>query len=81
MVGYVGARWYDAGTGQFMSLDPKVASTLQPYQYVGNDPLNLTDPTGMCVKFFGSVCEAIHKVAHVADKVRHTVAAVNGDMT
>jgi len=32
---YLQARWYDALTGQFMSLDPKVATTLQPYQYAG----------------------------------------------
>lgn len=30
-----------------MSLDPKVETTLQPYQYVGNDPLNGKDPTGL----------------------------------
>jgi hypothetical protein len=44
---YLIDRWYDGGTGEFMSLDPLVQSTLQPYQYVGNDPLNGTDPSGL----------------------------------
>ncbi len=44
---YLRARWYDASTGEFMSLDPKVATTLEPYQYVGNDPLNGSDPSGL----------------------------------
>ena len=43
---YYRARWYDAATGQFMSLDPAVASTLAPYSYVGNDPVAGTDPSG-----------------------------------
>jgi RHS repeat-associated protein len=58
---YFRARWYDAGTGQFTSLDPKVATTLSAYSYVGNDPLNGTDPTGMYVSCgggrTGSACD------------------------
>ena len=45
---YLRARWYDAASGQFMSLDPQVASTLEAYDYVGNDPLNGLIPTGLC---------------------------------
>ncbi len=44
-----------------MSLDPKVATTLEPYQYVGNDPLNETDPTGECIAGAGGGCVAIPK--------------------
>ena len=44
---YLRARWYDPVTGAFMSLDPKVASTLEPYSYSANDPLNATDPSGL----------------------------------
>ena len=46
---YLRARWYDPATGQFMSLDPMVSSTLSPYGYVGNNPLNELDATGMDV--------------------------------
>ena len=40
-------RYYDPSTGQFLSVDPLVGITDQPYQYVGGDPVNLTDPTGL----------------------------------
>jgi hypothetical protein len=40
------ARWYDPGTGQFMSVDPDLADTDQPYAYAGDDPVNEGDPLG-----------------------------------
>jgi RHS repeat-associated protein len=48
-----GARWYDAETGQFTAVDPIVADAADPkthngYAYVGGDPANFVDPTGMC---------------------------------
>ena len=43
---YMGARWYDPGTGQFMSVDPDLAETDEPYAYAGDDPVNEGDPTG-----------------------------------
>ncbi len=39
-------RYYDPTTGQFLSRDPDLATTHQPYEYAGDDPANLTDPTG-----------------------------------
>jgi RHS repeat-associated protein len=44
---YLRARYYDPGTGQFLSRDPLVATTREPYAYVGDNPLNLTDPSGL----------------------------------
>ena len=41
------ARWYDPGTGEFMSVDPDLAETDQPYAYAGDDPVNETDPSGL----------------------------------
>jgi RHS repeat-associated protein len=40
------ARWYDPGTGEFVSVDPDVVETGQPYAYAGDDPVNEADPTG-----------------------------------
>ncbi len=40
-------RYYDPSTYQFLSIDPKVGTTLQPYAFVGGDPLNATDPLGL----------------------------------
>jgi RHS repeat-associated protein len=43
---YLRARDYDPKTGQFIQVDPAVDNTRQPYAYAGNNPLQLTDPTG-----------------------------------
>jgi uncharacterized protein RhaS with RHS repeats len=40
-------RYYDPSTDQFMSVDPDVATTDQPYVYTNDDPLNSEDPLGM----------------------------------
>jgi RHS repeat-associated protein len=40
-------RYYDPGTGQLQSVDPKVADTQQAYLYVADNPVNENDPTGM----------------------------------
>jgi RHS repeat-associated protein len=44
---YLRARSYDPVSGQFMSRDPAVTATRQPYAYVADNPLNGTDPTGL----------------------------------
>ncbi len=41
------ARWCDPGTGQFLSQDPLVLLTQQPYAYVSDNPLNYIDPSGL----------------------------------
>ena len=38
---------YDPGTGEFMSVDPDLAETDQPYAYAGDDPVNEGDPSGL----------------------------------
>ncbi len=41
-------RYYDPATDQFMSVDPDVMETGQPYAFTGDDPLNGSDPLGLC---------------------------------
>jgi RHS repeat-associated protein len=43
---YMQARWYDPVTGQFLSVDPLVGQTGEPYGYAGDDPLDASDPAG-----------------------------------
>lgn len=45
---YLRARYYDAATTQFLTVDPAVEATLAPYGYGDDDPVNVTDPTGLC---------------------------------
>ncbi|MHA6287165.1 RHS repeat-associated core domain-containing protein [Maricaulis sp. CAU 1757] len=45
---YYRARYYDADLGRFLQVDPVgYADQWNLYAYVGNNPLNATDPTGM----------------------------------
>lgn len=41
-----GVRFYDPGTGRFISQDSKLASAPNPYQYAANDPIDKVDTTG-----------------------------------
>jgi hypothetical protein len=40
-------RYYDPATGQFLSVDPLVSSTGEPYAYARDDPVNGSDPNGL----------------------------------
>jgi RHS repeat-associated protein len=44
---YLRARYYDPSTAQFLTVDPAVGSTRSPYTYVGGDPINVTDSSGL----------------------------------
>ena len=43
---YDRARWYNPSTGGFITRDP-AQSEANLYEYVGNDPIGETDPSGM----------------------------------
>ena len=44
---YLRARYYDPAIGQFLTVDPEVATTLSPHGYVAGNPLNNVDPRGL----------------------------------
>lgn len=46
---YYRARYYDPSIGRFISRDPAgMPDGVNRYAYVGNDPVNYTDPEGLC---------------------------------
>src|SRR5690349_2733677 len=86
---YLRARFYDPATGQFLSRDPLVALTASAYGYVGGNPLNGTDPTGLlCVTFLDSNCQSFaqqhakgaQQVANVAGGIVQGIGLTNGDL-
>lgn len=45
---YVRARWYDPSLARFISSDPiGLEGGINTYAYVGNDPMNALDPSGL----------------------------------
>jgi RHS repeat-associated protein len=44
---YLRARYYDSATGQLISRDPLAVRTGSVYGYVGGNPLNFVDPSGL----------------------------------
>jgi RHS repeat-associated protein len=49
---YLVHRYYDPTTGQFVSSDPLVSVTNQPYDYAADNPINGADPRGAWVVYW-----------------------------
>gem|GEM_PF-6734063 len=46
---YMRSRWYDPNIGRFVSEDPLgLGGGINPYVFANNDPINGSDPSGMC---------------------------------
>ncbi|MEO7966258.1 MAG: RHS repeat-associated core domain-containing protein [Gemmatimonadaceae bacterium] len=46
---FMRARWYESGTGRFLSEDPiGLDGGVNPYVFAGSEPINGADPSGLC---------------------------------
>jgi len=46
---YMRSRWYDSNIGRFVSEDPLgLQGGINPYVFANDDPINGSDPSGMC---------------------------------
>lgn len=75
---YLRARYYDPATAQFLSPDPMFALTGERYGYAGNNPLNGSDPSGLCGPFGNGACPGASTVRHVAHDVNNDVVKPAG---
>jgi RHS repeat-associated protein len=73
---YLRARIYDPATAQFLTTDPMEPLTRAPYSYAHDNPLNKSDPAGLCSinPFSSSGClsEGVEAGVHFAEE--HPVA-------
>ncbi len=72
-------RYYDPTTDEFLSIDPDVATTDQPYVFANDDTLNAEDPLGLfCIglcTFTNAAESAGHSAEHLADNARTEVVS------
>jgi hypothetical protein len=71
-------RFYDPTTAQFISRDPMVMVTRSPYGYVGHNPLNATDPSGLCGLWGDDTCLG-DAVSTVSDHWQGISRSMEGD--
>ncbi len=54
---YLSARYYDSSIGKFISTDPLMAVMVpqmaNPYSYAANNPIGMSDPTGLMPEDYG----------------------------
>jgi RHS repeat-associated protein len=83
---YLRNRVYDPTTAQFLSVDPAVALTREPYAYGGDNPVNRRDPEGLSAEglegvpcyfpFCGPPPPAIEGVQHGLEGIKHGIESV-----
>ncbi|HLZ25880.1 MAG TPA: RHS repeat-associated core domain-containing protein [Chloroflexota bacterium] len=74
---YLRLRYFDSNTGQFLSADALTSLTRLPYAYVVGNPLNRTDPTGLCWPSWA--CGFENKVGGAISSATSAVATAGSD--
>ena len=72
-------RYYDPTTDQFLTVDPVLAKTGQPYAFAGNNPLNASDPLGLFCWGWCSFSNIATNVSNwTSDAVGWTMSGISG---
>jgi hypothetical protein len=80
-------RYYDPSVNQFLSVDPDVQTTDEPYVFTNDDPLNVEDPLGLsgyvgvptrCTKNCGG--DVVKAVVSTAAKTAEAIVKHPGDV-
>jgi RHS repeat-associated protein len=84
---FLRARYYDPRIGRFLTADSVVPDPLSSmgwnrYAYVGNNPVNLSDPSGHCPPAIcqGDYTQLYHRSDYVADWQRKAYQGVTYEM-
>ena len=76
---HMNGRVYDYRLGRFLSVDPIISNpadsqSINPYSYIGNNPLSGVDPTGYCPQGSAAVTGT-----HICDAVPAGPLTINGN--
>ena len=69
-------RYYDPSTGSFISVDPDLQQTDEPYVFVNDNPLNSADPLGLKGSI-GSMCNGSKTCETTDRKIIQKVASTS----
>jgi RHS repeat-associated protein len=78
---YLLNRYYQPSTGQFISADPDISQTLQPYEYANDNPASLLDPLGAKWElhanyWWWTYWEAVYPSGWLWNRVKETIGGI-----
>ena len=75
---YLNNRYYDPTIGVFLSVDPLVGKTGQPYLYANGNPTTLSDPSGLDPDTDAGVRAKAASNGHCSYSMAHSAGGVCG---
>ncbi len=73
---WLNVRYYDPEIGRFLQPDPSGADGVRTYVYVGDDPVDAADPTGLSARGYTQI-PAQQWIAHSVDRSKNGADPLN----